>query len=69
MLDIFALKAEMARYGYTNSSLAKELGMTARTFSTRLKTGDFGSKEIEIMIRCLHLKDPMSIFFCSISNG
>lgn len=63
MLDVKALRAEMVRNGYTNASLAKELGMSTRTFSTRLKTGDFGSKEIEIATAVLHLTDPMRIFF------
>lgn len=65
MLDVNALKAEMARHGYTQSSIACELGMTSRTFSTRLKTGDFGRIEMDILIEKLHLKDPMSIFFAN----
>ena len=63
MLDANALRAEMIRYGYNNSTMAKELGITSRTFATRIKTGDFGSKEIEVMMEKLHLDDPMSIFF------
>lgn len=66
MLDANALRAEMIRHGYNNSSMASELGITSRTFATRIKTGDFGAKEIEIMIEKLHLKDPMSIFFASL---
>lgn len=63
MLDVNSLKAEMVRNGYTQEALARELGMTAKTFGTRLKTGDFGIKEIEIMIDVLHLKNPFAIFF------
>lgn len=65
LLDVNALKAEMVRSGYTQQNLAKELGISSRTFSTRLKTGDFGSKEMETMISTLNLKDPMSIFFAN----
>lgn len=65
MLDVNALKAEMVRNGYTQNRIAKALGMTTRTFSTRLKTGDFCSKEIEIMIDILKLKNPMQIFFAN----
>lgn len=65
MLNKRALKAEMVRHGYNNATLSKELGITERTFSTRLKTGDFGSKEIEVMIDVLHLENPMSIFFAN----
>ena len=63
MLDVNALKAEMVRNGYNQQTLAQEIGITSRTFATRLKTGDFGSKEIEIMIKKLKLDDPISIFF------
>ena len=66
MLDVNALKAEMVRNGYTQASMAYELGMTSRTFSTRLKTGDFGRIEMDILIKKLNLKDPMSIFFANI---
>lgn len=65
MLDVRELKAEMVRNGYTQDALAAELGITARTFSSRLKTGDFGVKEIEIMIKLLNLKDPFAIFFAN----
>lgn len=65
MLDVNALKAEMIRHGYTNSLLSKELGISTKTFGTRLKTGDFGAKEIELMIKLLKLNNPMSIFFAT----
>lgn len=65
MLNVNALKAEIVRNGYTQASLAKEIGISDKTFCARLKTGDFGTKEIEIMIRVLNLHDPMSIFFAS----
>ena len=63
MLDANSLKAEMVRNGYTQEKMAKAIGITPRTFSTRLKTGDFGRKEMEIMIRLLNLKDPLAVFF------
>lgn len=65
MLDVKMLKAEMVKNGYTQQSLSRELGITPRTFTNRLKTGDFGAKEMEIMIDVLNLKDPFSIFFAA----
>lgn len=65
MLDVKSLKAEMVRNGYTQSALAAELGITTRTFSNRLNTGDFGVKEIEVITKALNLKDPFSIFFAN----
>lgn len=66
MLNKNALKAEMVRYGYTNDSLAKEIGISSRTFSTRLKKGDFGSDEMDKMVEVLHLENPIPIFFAQL---
>lgn len=63
MLNVKALKAEMVRSGYTQQTLAAELGITARTFVTRLKTGNFTRKEMETMICKLQITDVMPIFF------
>ncbi len=63
MLDVKVLKGKMVQNGYNNNTMAAALGITPRTFTTRLKTGDFGAKEIEIMIDKLKLDNPMDIFF------
>lgn len=63
MLDIKALRAEMARNGYTQASLAEAIGISPRTFANRLKTGDFGCIEIERMMHLLNIANPVSIFF------
>ena len=63
MLDVNALKAEMVKNGYTQAKLAEEIGISPRTLSNKLKTGDFGNKEMEVIINVLSIKDPMSIFF------
>lgn len=63
MLNVNELKAAMIRHGYTQKTMAETIGVSERTFSTRLKTGDFGSKEIEIMMDALKLDNPTSIFF------
>ena len=63
MFDAKALKAEMVRNGYTQKSLSEALGMSTRTFYSRLKTGDFGTVEISKMIKLLNLKNPFDIFF------
>lgn len=63
MLDVRALKAEMVRNDYTQAKMAEELGITTRTLYNKMNSGDFGNKEMEILIDKLKLKDPMSIFF------
>lgn len=67
MLNRALFKAELVKNGYTFKSMANEIGISERTFSTRVKTGDFGSSEIDIMVDRLHIKDPRPVF-CTISN-
>lgn len=63
MLDLNALKAEMVRNGYNQETLANAIGLSPRTLSTRFKTGDFGTKEIEKLTEVLNIKNPWKIFF------
>lgn len=63
MIDTASLRAEMARYGITQKQMAKFIGISPRTFSNKMKSGVFGSDEIEQMIQILRIKDPVSIFF------
>ncbi len=65
MLDRKEFRGEMVRNGYTYETLAPELGMSVRTLKTRVKTGDFHTKEIEIIIALFQLSDPMRIFFAN----
>ena len=54
MLNKQLFKSELVKNGYTFKSMAKELGISERTFSTRVKKGDFGSDEMDKMIPLLH---------------
>lgn len=68
MLNKALFKAELVKNGYTFKAMADEIGISERTFSKRVKTGDFGSSEIDIMISLLHLEDPRPVFFAQYSN-
>ena len=57
------LKGEIARNGFSQSDVAKMIGITPKTFYEKMKNGVFGSDEIEIMIEKLNIRDPMAIFF------
>jgi len=59
-------KSELVKNGYTYKAMAEKLGISERTFSTRVKKGDFGSEEIDKMIPLLHLEDPMPVFFAQL---
>lgn len=57
------LKGLIAEKGLSQSDVAKEIGITPKTFYEKMKIGVFGSDEIEIMIELLEIDDPAAIFF------
>lgn len=63
MFQVKELKAEMARKGINQQQLAKEIGMSTKTLYLKMKTGKFGTDEVEKIMKVLDLKSPMSIFF------
>lgn len=63
MIDICELRGIIAKNGYSQSDVAKMIGVTPKTFYGKMKAGVFGSDEIQIMIEKLNIEDPISIFF------
>ena len=63
MLDVKALRAEIARNGMTQGQVAERIGITASTFSRKMKTNGFGINEAEEIIKLLGIQDPGAIFF------
>lgn len=63
MIKTNELKGEIVKNGFSQSDVAKMIGVTPKTFYEKMKNGVFGSDEIEVMIEKLHIEDPMSIFF------
>ncbi len=53
----------MASKKISGVQMAKIIGITPKTFYSKMKKGVFGTDEVEIMINVLDIKDPMSIFF------
>ena len=43
MFNASELKAQIARRGYTQEKLAKEIGITPKTLGIKIKTGKFGT--------------------------
>lgn len=66
MLNVLEFKAAMVRKGYTQKSLAAKLGISEKTFYSRMKNKRFGTEEIEQLIPVLGITNPMSIFFAEI---
>lgn len=63
MIDTNALKGIIVTKGYSQRKLAKELGITEKTFYSKMNKGVFDSDEIENMIDILNIKNPIEIFF------
>lgn len=63
MIRTDELKGIIAKNGLSQSKVAKMLGITPKTFYTKMKSGVFGSDEIQIMIDNLNIDNPTDIFF------
>lgn len=63
MIRTDLLKGEIARAGLTQTKLAERLGITYKTFSSKMKKGIFNSDEIDKMIDVLKIENPVQIFF------
>jgi DNA-binding XRE family transcriptional regulator len=67
MVNINMLRAQMALYGYTIEKLAKEIGVSSKTLSTKLNNSPekFTQKEMEELVRTLKIENPTNIFFAT----
>lgn len=63
MIKTNELRGIIASNNYSQSDVAKMIGVTPKTFYEKMKNGVFGSDEIQIMIDKLNIDDPISIFF------
>lgn len=68
MFDKNAFRAELARRGLTQKEVAHMIGMSEKTFVSRIKHGNFGLDECDLIIKAINLKDPASIFFAEQDN-
>ena len=63
MLNVKELRAEMVRNGYTQKDLAKMIGVSEKTFISRMKRGVFKTDEAFLIAKALKIKNPCKIFF------
>ena len=59
------LRGIIAKKGYTQADIARMIGITPKTFYENMKSGVFGSDEIQIMIEKLQIDNPIEIFFAN----
>lgn len=63
MIDTNALRGVIAAKGFTQQEVAVHIGITPKTFYSKMKKGVFGSDEMESMIDLLAIENPSAIFF------
>ncbi len=68
MLDRNGLRAEMARNGMTQKELAKKVGVSEKTFISKMKKGVFYTDEAQLIVDVLKIADPSAIFFAKDVN-
>lgn len=63
MIDTNALKGIIAKNNLSQCDVAVMLGITPKTFYSKMKNGVFGSDEMQIMVDKLNIENPAEIFF------
>lgn len=63
MFNANQLRAEIARAGMTQGQVAARMGMSANTFSSKMKNGTFGLDEADKLIELLAIRNPGAVFF------
>ena len=56
------LRGIIAENGLSQRDVAKAIGMSEKTFYSKMKNGKFGIDEAEAMIRLLKIENPAAIF-------
>lgn len=63
MINANMIRAKIVERGMTQQQLAAEIGMSAKTFSIKMKNGKFGLDEADKMIKVLQIEKPEHYFF------
>lgn len=68
MIDTNALRGVIAANGLSQQDVAREIGISSKSFYSKMKKGVFGSNEMEAMIDLLSIERPQEIFFAKKST-
>ena len=63
MINSNMIRAKIVEKGMNQQQMAEQLGMSAKTFSIKMKNGKFGLDEAEKMIKILEIDKPEIYFF------
>lgn len=61
-LNVAKLRGIIAERGFSQRKVAQEIGITEKTFYSKMKKGVFGTDEVEKMVNLLKIDDPANIF-------
>lgn len=56
------LRGIIAERGFSQREVAKQIGISEKTFYSKMKNGVFGTDEADRMIELLKIEDPAAIF-------
>ncbi|MDP4119647.1 MAG: helix-turn-helix transcriptional regulator [Bacillota bacterium] len=65
MILVNDLKKIIAHRGLSQRKLAIMLGMSDKTFYSKMQKGVFNINEVEAIIEILHIDEPYKIFFAN----
>ncbi len=63
MINVNLIRAKIVENGMTQAQVAKEIGMSEKTFCMKMKSGKFGLDEADKMIKVLNIQEPTRYFF------
>lgn len=63
MIDINKLRGIIAERNVSQADVAKEIGITPKTFYGKMAKGVFLSSEMDSMVEYLNIENPLEIFF------
>ena len=61
-MDTARLRGVIAERGLSQRKVAEHLGISEKTFYSKMKKGTFGTDEAKKMIELLKIRDPVDIF-------
>lgn len=56
------LEAIIVERGYTQKQVAEKIGISSKTFYSKMKSGIWNSNEIKQLIKLLKIENPIEIF-------
>jgi predicted transcriptional regulator len=63
VIRVDLLRGKFAEKGYSQSQIAKMLGITPKAFYDKMKRGVFRSDEMQQMVDFVGIENPIEIFF------